>query len=83
MSYGTQRKIFNTLVDKLYDRNKEQFNDREEVFDIFAKSVFTGDIVGEKSWGRLVDKTFGNGTLKELAEKDANLVELKDFVDKL
>ncbi|MFH1048743.1 MAG: hypothetical protein V1732_03710, partial [Patescibacteria group bacterium] len=83
LSYGNQRKIFNTLVDKLYARNKEQFNDREEVFDIFAKSVFTGNIVGEKSWGRLFDKTFGSGTLKELAQKDVDLKELKEFVDKL
>lgn len=87
LSYRVQRNIFNTLVDKLFERNKNQFNNREEVFDIFAKSVFTGDIVGKNSWGKLIDKTFprpdGSSTLKELAYKDANLEELKDFVDEL
>lgn len=81
--YTREREIYNNLIDKIYAKNQDHFKDREEVFDIFAKSVFTGNIVGEKSWGRLVEKTFGNGILKQLAEKDADLSELKEFVDKL
>jgi len=85
--YAREREIYNNLIDKIYAKNKDHFKNREEVFNIFAKSVFTGDIVGEKSWGRLIDKTFprsdGSSTLKELAQKDANLEELKEFVDKL
>lgn len=82
-AYRNARGVYNNLIDKIYARNMESFTDREEIFDLFAKSVFTGNIVGEKSWGRLVDKTFGSGTLKQLAEKDSDLKDLKKIVDKL
>lgn len=82
-SYHEARKVLNLLVGKLYSKNFNDFKDHEEIFSLFIKSVFTGDIVGKNSWGRLVDKTFGTGTLKSLAEKDSDLKELKQFVDSL
>ena len=82
-SYKKQRIIFNTLVDKLYDKNQDKFEDREEVFDLFAKSIFTGNIVSRGSWGRLVDETFGSGTLQKIAEKDCDLKKLKDLIEDL
>ena len=82
-TYKKQRIIFNTLVDKLYDKNQDKFEDREEVFDLFAKSIFTGNIVSRGSWGRLVDETFGSGTLQKIAEKDYDLKELKDLIEDL
>ena len=82
-SYKKQRVILNVLVDKLYNKNQDKFEDREEVFDLFAKSVFTGNIVSKGSWGRLVDETFGSGTLQKIAERDYNPEELKDFIENL
>lgn len=82
-AYRKARKALNLLIDKTYIKNVNNFKNPEEVFDLFAKSIFTGDIVGEKSWGRLVDKTFGAGTLKKIAEKDSNLEELNNFIDNL
>lgn len=84
--YGTERIILNKLIKKLFQNNQDKFKDQEEVFDVFAKSVFTGNIVGEDSWGRLVDKTFGEGTLRELMKKDSsrgNLKDLHEFVHNL
>lgn len=80
-SYRPQRKALNLLIEKVYNKNRDKFQDREEVFDLFAKSIFTGNIVGKDSWGRLVEKTFGNGALKQLAVKDGK--ELKKFVENL
>lgn len=77
--YKSEREILNNLIDKLYSGNQDQFQNREEVFDLFAKSIFTGNIVGKESWGRLVEETFGKGTLKELMEKDSRLARLKDL----
>ena len=83
MSYKRERIILNTLIDKLYDKNQNQFENREEVFDLFVKSAFTGNIVSKGSWGKLIDETFGNGTLQKIAEKDYNLEKLKDIVESL
>lgn len=77
--YKFEREILNSLVDKLYSGNQDKFKNREEVFDLFAKSLFTGNIVGKDSWGKLIEKTFGEGALRELMEKDSNLTRLKDL----
>lgn len=86
IGYGEQRKILNMLIDKLYENNKDTFQNREEIFDLIAKSSFTGNLVGEKSWGRLVDKTFGKNTFKELVDRDKMIgatMRLKEFVESL
>lgn len=77
--YKTEREILNNLIGKLYSSNQDKFKNPEEIFDLFAKSLFTGNIVGKESWGRLLDETFGKGTLRELMEKDSNLTRLKDL----
>lgn len=84
--YAEQRKILNQLIDKIYNKNKDRFKDREEVFDVFARSYFTGNMVSEGSCGRLIEDTFGAGTFKKLAESDYKLDELdklKEFADNL
>lgn len=77
--YSKQRKILNALIEKLYFKNKDEFKDKEEVFDLFAKSVFTGKL----NWGKLVNKTFGRGTFKKLTQLDENIDELEKFVQEL
>jgi len=74
-----EREILNNLIEKLYFKNKDKFKNEEEVFDLFAKSVFTGKL----SWGRLVNKTFGKGTFKKLTELDENVEKLEEFVNDL
>ena len=77
--YFQERKILNNLIEKIYLKNKDKFKDKEEVFDLFAKSAFTGKL----SWGILIDRTFGKGTFKRLAQLDKNVDELEKFVDNL
>jgi hypothetical protein len=75
----TERKALNNLIDKLYSKNKEKFKDKDEVFDLFAESLFTGKL----RWARLVNESWGDGTLQGLAKADKNVDELGKFVDGL
>lgn len=78
--YGEQREILNLLVDKVFQRNREQFKDRQEVFDEFVKALFSSNLL---SIGKLVDKTFGKGTFRKIGKLDRNSdIQLK-FIQSL
>lgn len=79
-TYKPERKILNTLIDKLFEKNTEEFQDREEVFDIFCKGMMTGNIL---TVGRLVDRTFGRGTLRQIGELDQDIEAQMEFVNSL
>jgi hypothetical protein len=72
--------MLNTLIDKLFDRNKDKFFDREEVFDVFARAAMTGRMV---PLGRLVDTTFGAGTFRLIGESDSDIQKQIALVDSL
>lgn len=80
MVYPQERKVLNTLIDKLYEKNSDQFSDREAIFDIFAKGMLTGNIL---PLGRLVDGTFGRGTLRRIGELDHDTPALEELVESL
>ncbi len=73
-SYEQERRIFNMLVDGIYKRNQTTFQDREEVFEIFARAAFTDE---SQQMKELIEESFGRGTLGHLArfESDINLQE--------
>ena len=78
-SYAAERRYLWQLVDKLYSQNTESFPDREAVFTLFARAAINGNIL---PLGRLIEKTFGKGTFRKLAEcYDRD--EFKDLVDSL
>lgn len=79
-TYKTERKILNMLIDKIFERNLEKFKDREDVFEIFAKGMMTGDIL---PIGRLVEGTFGKGTLRSISELDHDVNTQEEFVKSL
>jgi hypothetical protein len=68
------------LIDKILERNSEKFQDREEIFEIFAKGMMTGNILPV---GRLIERTFGNGTLRRIGELDQDIQAQKEFVNSL
>jgi len=79
-TYQLERKILNTLIDKIFERNPEKFQDREEIFEIFAKGMMTGNILPV---GRLIERTFGNGTLRRIGELDQDMQAQEEFVNSL
>ncbi len=79
-SYPIERRALNTLIDKLHEKNEADFKDREEIFDLFAKAMFTGKLL---VLSRLLEKTFGKGTLKKIAETQLDAEGFEELIDKL
>lgn len=79
-SYAPERKNFNLLIDKLFERNKEQFSNRDEVFEVFAKGMMTGNLL---EIGRLVDRTFDTGVLRHIGELDSDIEEQRKYIKSL
>lgn len=79
-TYKQERKVLNKLIDKTLERNPDKFQDREEVFEIFAKGMMTGNIL---PIGKLIEKTFGSGTLRQIGELDQNMRAQEEFVNSL
>lgn len=79
-TYKPEREILNTLIDKIFERNGEYFEDKEEVFEVFAEAMMTGNIL---PIGRLVENTFGTGTFRKIGELDEDIEAQQEFVDSL
>lgn len=79
-TYQSERRILNTLIDKILESNPEKFQDREEVFEVFTKGMMTGNIL---SVGRLIEKTFGSGTFRRIGELDQDIRTQEKFVNSL
>ena len=75
-----EREILNSLIDKLFEKNKDKFQNRDEVFNVFIKAMLSGNII---PLGRLVDGTFGRKTFSKISELDANIDKLEEFVGEL
>ena len=56
----------NSLIDELWETNQDEFKNREEIVDIFVDAQINGHLV---TVGRLIDKTFGEGTFRQLGER--------------
>ncbi|KKS01474.1 MAG: hypothetical protein UU54_C0004G0022 [Candidatus Yanofskybacteria bacterium GW2011_GWA2_41_22] len=78
--YGQQREALNALVDKIFEKNGDIFDSKEEVFGIFVKSIFNNNLL---ALGKLIDKTFGVGTFRKLGRLDSDQDKLTKFVSSL
>lgn len=68
-SYPEARAKFNSLVDKLYEKNKSEYTSREQIFDLFVKATMTGKLLPV---ARLIEKTFGKGSFRMIGERSAD-----------
>jgi hypothetical protein len=66
--YPREREALALLTQKLYERNGASFNGAEEVFGLFVRSAFSGDLL---KIGRLIEETFSTGTLRKIAEHNS------------
>ncbi len=80
LGYLEQRKILDALIKKILSKNEDTFTDYEEVFDIFVRAMFRGNLV---PLARLIDTTFGEGVFRTIAELDEDIEKQKEFVDSL
>ncbi len=70
------RKYISILVEEIYEKNKLQFSSPREVFDIFARTIFTGDF---KPVAQLIEKTFGSGAFKRIAEETKKVFKTSEI----
>jgi hypothetical protein len=77
--YTRERNILHHLIEKLLQRNP-QFEDASEINDLFRKGMMIGNIL---LLGRLIDGTFGRGTLRHIGELDSNISAQEAFVKSL
>ena len=79
-SYKRERRILSVLIDKLFERNPKEFHEPDEVMDIFREGMMTGNLL---RLGKLIDGTFGAGTLRRIGELDSDIEAQKEFVNLL
>jgi hypothetical protein len=66
--YDKTRKVLNFVCDSILEKFPEQFSTQDEVFKLFLKSHFTGQLL---DIARLVEQTFGEGSFRRLGDMDA------------
>lgn len=62
--------FLNKLVDDLWKQNKDTFETRDDVFKLFVDAHVNGHLL---QVGKLVEKTFGKGSFRRLAETTGEL----------
>ena len=67
--YHKERLQFNSLVDSLYEKNKGDFESREDVFKLFAEATLNGRLL---PIARLIEKTYGKGSFRMIGERSAD-----------
>jgi len=79
-SYSQERRILKKLICKILKRNSDKLENEQSVFDLFASSMMTGNIL---NLGRLIDTTFPKGTFRKIGELDNKIDEQETFIDSL
>jgi len=77
-----ERKILDKLIEKILESSNNDYNfkNREEIFNFFVEAVITGSII---NLGRLVDKSFGKKTFRNIAELDGDIDQQEKYIDSL
>lgn len=65
-AYPEERDELNRLVAELFEKNAGELDDREQVFRLFVEAVLQGKLL---RLARLVEKTFGRGSFRQLGVK--------------
>jgi hypothetical protein len=63
--YADKVKSLHSLIDDIYERNTGRFENTEEIFELFAEAVVIGNVIPV---GRLIDRTFGQGSFRRLGK---------------
>ncbi len=65
-SYRKERKKLWKVINNIYEKNKDNFNNEEEVFSLFARAAINGDLL---PLARVVRKTYGMEVFKDIREE--------------
>jgi hypothetical protein len=75
--YRRERNILKELTTKIFENNPNKFRSMCEVDEVFIKAMVTGDIL---PLGRLIDGTFGKGTLRKIGELDSDVDKQAELI---
>ncbi len=64
-TYTQEKEDLDHLVNDLYEKNKDLYESREEVFALFARSTMGGAVL---PLARLIEKTYGKGWFRKIGE---------------
>ncbi|MDZ7611653.1 MAG: hypothetical protein U5L10_02725 [Candidatus Moranbacteria bacterium] len=64
--YREQRANLKKVINDIFEFNQDKFSTAEEIFDIFVKAYFDGNIIPIT---RLLKKTYGNRPIKEIIQE--------------
>jgi len=67
ISYEKNRKVLNFVCDKIFEKFPERFDSQDEVFKLFLKAQFTGELL---DIARLTEGTFGEGSFRRLGDME-------------
>jgi len=63
--YYSERMHLNQIINEIYEKNRADFTESEEVFEVFARASFSGRLL---PLARLVEKTYGKGSFRDTLE---------------
>ncbi|MDX1535580.1 MAG: hypothetical protein R3346_02375 [Candidatus Spechtbacterales bacterium] len=78
--YSAEKEVLSAFIDKLYERNKSKFKNKEDVFNLFARGALAGET---KPIVDLVNNTFGKGTTSKFIELDDDVEAQMELIDSL
>jgi len=79
--YEKEREIMWQLIDKVAERtDNPEYQSREKILNKFKEAYFGSSIL---PFGRLVDESFGKGTLRKIGELGDDIEGLQKYIDSL
>jgi hypothetical protein len=69
LGYSKERGRLNKYIELIFERNRQDFQSSEEIFEIFARAEMSGNLL---PLARLLRKTFGKEELRDLANATKN-----------
>lgn len=76
-SYGYEKIRLNDIIDKIFQKNPDDFKNKDEVFEIFTRATFSGNLIPA---ARIIEKTFGKGSFRKFGEEGMPVSQIeKDF----
>lgn len=64
--YRKERDFLDKTVKEIYEKNKDEFESEEEIFNLFARATMSGRLL---PLARVIEKTYGKGAFRKLGKK--------------
>jgi len=63
--YKKEKELLNTIIEVIFEKNKDKFENKEEIFKVFVKAMIEGRLL---EIARLIEKSFEKGFFRKLGE---------------